>query len=73
MTTILVALHALIKNKLRCGLTVLGVVIGIAAVTTMVSVGESASTLLQNTIQSLGTNVIIVTPARLNRGGIRGG
>ena len=73
MTTILVALHALIKNKMRCGLTVLGVVIGIAAVTTMVSVGESARTLLQNTIQSLGTNVIIVTPARLNRRGIRQG
>ena len=61
------------KNKMRWWLTVLGVVIGIAAVTTMVSVGESASTLLQNTIQSLGTNVIIVTPARLNRRGIRQG
>ena len=73
MSTILVALHAMTKNKMRCGLTVLGVVIGIAAVTTMVSVGESASTLLQNTIQSLGTNVIIVTPARLNRRGIRQG
>ena len=39
--TIRIALRALFKNKLRAGLTVLGVVIGIAAVTTMVSIGQT--------------------------------
>ena len=41
--TLRVALRALAKNKLPAGLTVLGVVIGIAAVTTMVSIGQGAS------------------------------
>ena len=43
--TLRIALRALRKNKMRAGLTVLGVVIGIAAVTTMVSIGQSASRL----------------------------
>ena len=42
-----VALRALRKNKMRAGLTVLGVVIGIAAVTTMVSISQSASGFVQ--------------------------
>src|ERR1700685_882051 len=60
--TVRIALRALAKNKMRAGLTVLGVVIGIAAVTTMVSVGQSASALVQSQFEALGTNVIIVLP-----------
>src|SRR6266581_4381312 len=60
--TIRVAFRALGKNKLRAGLTVLGVVIGIAAVTTMVSIGESASALVQEQLQGLGTNVLLIFP-----------
>ena len=45
--TLRVALRAMGKNKMRAGLTVLGVVIGIAAVTTMVSMGQSANGLVQ--------------------------
>jgi putative ABC transport system permease protein len=71
LLTIRIALRALAKNKLRAGLTVLGVVIGIAAVTTMVSLGESASSLVQGQIQGLGTNVIIVFPGNQQRGGVR--
>jgi putative ABC transport system permease protein len=52
----------LAKNKLRAGLTVLGVVIGIAAVTTMVSIGESMSALVQGELSNFGTNVILVFP-----------
>ena len=48
------------ETRWRAGLTVLGVVIGIAAVTTMVSVGQSASALVQSQFEALGTNVIIV-------------
>ncbi|MCI0358282.1 MAG: ABC transporter permease, partial [Planctomycetaceae bacterium] len=68
-----VAARALAKNKLRAGLTVLGVVIGIAAVTAMVSLGQSASLLVQGQLQSLGTNVVIVFPGDRRRGGVRQG
>src|SRR3989440_13055218 len=60
--TIRIALRALGKNKLRAGLTLLGVVIGIAAVTTMVSLGQSATALVQGQLQGLGTNVLVILP-----------
>src|SRR5262249_34550393 len=69
--TLRIALRALAKNKMRAGLTVLGVVIGIAAVTTMVSIGESAGALVQGQLQGLGTNVIVVMPGSTDRGGVR--
>jgi putative ABC transport system permease protein len=69
--TIRIAWRALRKNKLRAGLTVLGVVIGIAAVTTMVSLGESAGALVKGQFQSLGTNVLVVQPGSGRRGGVR--
>lgn len=71
LLTIRVAMRALAKNKMRAGLTVLGVVIGIAAVTTMVSVGQSASALVQGQFESLGTNVIVVYPEMRQRAGVR--
>jgi len=52
---------------------VLGVVIGIAAVTAMVSLGQSATQLVQNELQSIGTNVMVVFPGRQRRGGVRQG
>ncbi|MFO1066496.1 MAG: ABC transporter permease [Pirellulales bacterium] len=70
--TVRIALRALAKNKMRAGLTVLGVVIGIAAVTAMVSVGLSASALVQGEFTNLGTNVIVVIPGnQQTRGGVR--
>ncbi len=69
-TTVRIALRALGKNKMRAGLTVLGVVIGIAAVTTMVSLGQSASQLVQSQFEALGTNVIIVVPEVRRRSGV---
>ena len=65
-----IAWRALAKNKMRAGLTILGVVIGIAAVTTMVSLGQSASALVQSQFESLGTNVIIVFPEGRRRQGV---
>jgi len=73
LLTLRVAARALAKNKLRAGLTVLGVVIGIAAVTAMVSLGQSASQLVQGQLQGLGTNVVIVFPGNQRRGGVRQG
>jgi putative ABC transport system permease protein len=69
--TIRVALRALAKNKLRAGLTMLGIIIGIASVTTMVSLGGSLTELVQSQLQSLGTNVIIVLPGSSRGGGVR--
>src|SRR5262249_52463934 len=68
---ILISLRTLAKNKLRAGLTVLGVVIGIAAVTTMVSIGESAGALVQGQLQSLGTNVLVIFPGASQQGCLR--
>ena len=73
LLTFRVALRALAKNKMRAGLTVLGVVIGIAAVTTMVSIGQSASGLVQGQFEMLGTNVILIFPGSQQRGGVRQG
>lgn len=68
---LMISLRTLGKNKLRSGLTVLGVVIGIASVTTMVSLGGSASQLIQDQFQNLGSNVIIVLPSASQSGGVR--
>ncbi len=69
--TIRIAVRALSRNKLRGGLTVLGVVIGIAAVTTMVSIGQSAGNLVQSQLEGLGTNVLVVFPGSSRSGGAR--
>ncbi|MFV1968664.1 MAG: ABC transporter permease [Pirellulaceae bacterium] len=73
LLTFRIALRALGKNKMRAGLTILGVVIGIGAVTTMVSIGQSASGLVQGQFELLGTNVIVVFPRQHRRGGVRMG
>ena len=71
--TVRIAQRALRKNKMRAGLTVLGVVIGIAAVTTMVSIGQSAGELVQGQFQSLGTNVVVVFSGSRRGGGVHHG
>ncbi|HJT77349.1 MAG TPA: ABC transporter permease, partial [Gemmataceae bacterium] len=70
---LLISLRTLAKNKLRSGLTVLGVVIGIAAVTAMVSIGQGAGQMVQNEFKTLGSNVILVLPATGRNGGVRSG
>src|ERR1043165_9477902 len=69
----LISLRTLGKNKLRSLLTILGVVIGISAVMTMVSIGQGASLLVRNQFKSLGSNVILVLPASSQSGGVRTG
>jgi len=71
MDTLRIAIRALLKNKMRAALTVFGVVIGIAAVTTMVSIGQSAGQLVQNQFETLGTNVIVVMPGSSRKAGVR--
>ena len=66
------ALQSLVVNKLRSALTMLGVIIGVASVIAMVAVGNGASQQVQNTILSLGSNLITVAPANLSDQGLRG-
>ncbi len=71
--TILSAFRILGRNPLRAGLTMLGIIIGIAAVISMVSLGQGATTIVQAEISSLGTNVLIIVPGATSVGGVRGG
>ena len=58
-----IAWRALSTNKLRAGLTMLGIIIGIFAVIAMISMGQSASSMVSNQISKLGTNLLIVIPS----------
>ena len=62
------AFTAIIRNKLRSFLTVLGVVIGVAAVIAMVTVGEGSSAQVKASVERLGTNVLILRPGRVRMG-----
>jgi len=53
---------AVTVNKVRSGLTVLGIVIGIGSVIAMISVGQGAQSSIQSSIQSIGSNLLVVTP-----------
>lgn len=68
-----VALKALGGNKLRTGLTMLGMIIGVAAVITMVALGSGARSSIEDQIKAAGTNMIIVTAGNFSVGGVRGG
>ena len=70
---LVISLRTLSKNKLRSGLTVLGIVMGIGAVTTMVSIGHGAEHIVRNLFRSFGSNVVVVIPANSQSGGIRQG
>jgi putative ABC transport system permease protein len=67
------ALRALRVNKLRSALTMLGIVIGVGAVITTVGVGAGAQARVAEQIQSLGANIVIVTPRSVTIGGVRVG
>ena len=71
LMTLRIALRALARNKLRAFLTMLGIIIGVAAVIAMVAIGEGAKSTIRTQIASLGTNVLIVLPGSNSQGGIR--
>ena len=68
-----VALRALSKNKMRAALTVLGIVIGVAAVILLVSISQSAGLVVQEQFQNMGTNLIVVFSGRRTSGGVKQG
>ena len=65
------ALSAIAGNALRSLLTMLGIVIGVAAVIAMVAIGSGARNLVDRQIRSLGANLAIVTPGNVTQGGAR--
>ncbi|MFA5169296.1 MAG: ABC transporter permease [Candidatus Paceibacterota bacterium] len=66
---------SLSSNKSRSGLTMLGIVIGIASVITMVSIGQGSTATIESSIQSLGSNLLVISPGASKSYGsmVRGG
>ena len=68
-----VALEGLLANKLRSSLTMLGIIIGVASVIALMSIGEGAQAEITNQITSAGTNLLTVMPGGMGRVGSSGG
>ncbi len=68
-----VAFRALVRNKMRAILTMLGIIIGVGAVIAMVSIGQGAQASVQAQIESIGTNLLFVSAGAQNVGGVRSG
>jgi putative ABC transport system permease protein len=64
---------SLSANKVRSGLTILGIVIGIASVITMVAIGQGAQASIASSIESIGSNLIVVRPGAQRSGGVSSG
>lgn len=66
-----IALKALNNNKLRCFLTMLGIIIGVASVITMLAIGQGSKNSIKEQISEMGSNMIMVHPGNMQRGGVR--
>ena len=73
LPVIKIALRALTRNKVRSALTMLGIIIGVASVIAMVSLGQGAQRQVQDQISSMGTNLLIVSAGSQRTGGVRSG
>jgi putative ABC transport system permease protein len=67
-----IALRAILRNKMRSLLTILGIVIGVGAVIAMVSIGQGARDIVEKQLESLGTNVLIIIPISTTHTAARG-
>jgi putative ABC transport system permease protein len=72
-TLVKIATQSIRKNKMRAALTMLGIIIGVAAVIVMVAVGYGARTRIRSQINNLGTNMIVITPGSSQQGGVSQG
>lgn len=70
--TFVESIGTLTLNKLRTGLAILGIVIGIGSVISLISLGQATQQVIQNQIQSLGANLLTVSPGSQTSGGVRG-
>ena len=73
LATLRTALSSIGANKLRAGLTLLGIVIGVAAVISLMAIGRGAQQAITSRIESLGTNLLFVRPGAVSEGGVFGG
>ena len=73
LMTLRIAFKALARNKLRTALTMLGMIIGVAAVIAMVALGTGAQVMIEDQIKTQGTNLITVMAGSANAGGVRTG
>jgi putative ABC transport system permease protein len=73
LMTLRIAFKALGRNKLRTGLTMLGMIIGVAAVIAMVALGTGAQVMIEEQIKTQGTNLITIMAGSANQGGVRTG
>ena len=69
--SIRVALRGLAANKLRSILTMLGIIIGVAAVIALLSIGQGVSASIAQQIQGIGSNLVIISPGAVQSGGVR--
>lgn len=67
-----VALRGLSANKMRAALTMLGMIIGVSAVITLMSVGKGAEASITSSIQSMGTNLLFIRPGAAQEDGVKG-
>ena len=72
-TLLKVAGQSIVKNKMRTLLTMLGIIIGVAAVNVMVAIGSGAQRQIERQIQALGTNMLVITPGSAMQGGVSQG
>src|SRR5439155_23748318 len=73
LSTMRLEFRALARNKLRSGLTMLGIIIGVGAVIAMVGIGQGADQQIQSQIAAMGSNMLFVGSGSVNRGGLRVG
>lgn len=66
-----IAFKALNNNKLRCFLTMLGIIIGVASVITMLAIGQGSKNSIKAQISEMGSNMIMIHPGNMHRGGVR--
>src|SRR5689334_20719602 len=70
--TTISAFEALLSNKLRTGLAILGIIIGIASVVGLISLGQGAQASITQRISSIGSNLLTISPGAGNQGPVRG-
>ena len=67
---ITIALKALNNNKMRCILTMLGIIIGVCSVIVMLAIGQGSKESIKEQVSEMGSNMIMLHPGNMKRGGV---
>ncbi len=67
---LIIAIRALVRNRLRAILTMLGIIIGVASVIAMLAIGEGSKQNMRKEMSNMGTNLLMVMPNFQRRGGV---